>query len=59
MKIAIPEFSVFLKSKCLLLAIFLKFIFNQKVKPVYLAQKLSISYFKNIRSRKPFYRENI
>ena len=29
---AVPEFSIFLKSKCLLHAIFLKFIFKQKEK---------------------------
>ena len=32
LKIAVPEFSIFLKSTCLLLVIFLKFIFNQKEK---------------------------
>ena len=32
LKIAVPEFSIFLKSTCFMLAIFLKFIFNQKDK---------------------------
>ena len=32
LKIAVPEFSIFLKSTCLLLVILLKFIFNQKEK---------------------------
>ena len=50
LKMAVPEFSIFLKSTCLLLAIFLKFIFNQKGKSGLIWIKFSIFYFKNIRS---------
>ena len=59
--ITIPEFSISLKSKCLLLAIFLKFIFNQKENRGLLDPKLSIFYIKNIRifiQRKELFFEN-
>ena len=40
LKIAVPEFSVFLKSKYLLFGVFLKFIFNQKEKRGFIQPKI-------------------
>ena len=45
LKIAVPEFSIFLKSICFLLAIFLKFFFNQKKKRGFIGLKRSVFYF--------------
>ena len=44
----LTKFSIFLKSMCLLLAILLKFIFNQKEKHGFFGPKRSIFYFKNL-----------
>ena len=44
----LTKISIFLKSTCLMLAIFLKFIFSQKENRVLIGPKHSVFYFKNI-----------
>ena len=48
LKIAVSEFSIFLKSKFFLPAIFLKLIFNQKKKSGFIWPETFVFYFKNI-----------